>query len=89
VNSLAAPMPAWPGWGELFRVLTLSGGYNTSLALIGVTLLGIAAGLVGTFALLRRRALMSDVLSHASLPGLCIAFIVAVMLVRSSFCCSD
>ncbi len=80
MNSLATPNPAWPGWGELFRVLTLTGGYNTSLALIGVTLLGIAAGLVGTFALLRRRALMSDVLSHASLPGLCIAFIVAVSL---------
>lgn len=80
MSSLAAPMPGWPGWAELLAVLTLQGGYNTSLALIGVALLGLAAGLVGTFALLRRRALMSDVLSHASLPGLCIAFVTAVML---------
>jgi manganese/zinc/iron transport system ATP- binding protein len=36
----------WPGWGELLRVLSFAGGYNTSLVLLGVTLLGAAAGVV-------------------------------------------
>lgn len=80
MDGLAGPAPGWPGWGELLRVLAFAGGYNTSLVLLGVTLLGAAAGTVGSFALLRRRALMSDVLSHATLPGLCLAFLAAVAL---------
>lgn len=63
---------------DLLRVLTLQAGYNTSVVLIGVGLLGIAAGVVGTFAMLRKRALMSDALSHAALPGIAVAFLLAV-----------
>jgi manganese/zinc/iron transport system permease protein len=46
------------------------------LVLIGTVLLGITAGLVGTFAYLRRRALAGDVIAHAALPGLCLAFLL-------------
>jgi manganese/zinc/iron transport system permease protein len=42
----------------------------------GSSLLGAAAALVGSFALLRRRALLGDMLSHAALPGIAIAFLV-------------
>jgi manganese/zinc/iron transport system permease protein len=70
----------WPGLAEVAAVLTLQGGYNTNVVLVGVSLLGAAAGVVGTFAVLRRRALMSDTLSHATLPGICLAFLVAVAL---------
>jgi manganese/zinc/iron transport system permease protein len=65
---------------ELLRVLGFQAGYNTSIVLLGVSLLGIAAGVVGTFAMLRKRALMSDTLSHASLPGIATAFLAAVAL---------
>jgi manganese/zinc/iron transport system permease protein len=65
---------------ELLRVLGFQAGYNTSIVLLGVSLLGIAAGVVGTFAMLRKRALMSDTLSHASLPGIAMAFLAAVAL---------
>jgi manganese/zinc/iron transport system permease protein len=51
--------------------------YNTLIVLAGVGLLGGAAGLVGSFAVLRRRALLGDALSHAALPGLCIGFLIA------------
>jgi manganese/zinc/iron transport system permease protein len=71
---------AWPTLAEVLGVLTLQAGYNTNLVLIGVTLLGAAAGVVGTFAVLRRRAMMSDTLSHATLPGICLAFLAAVLL---------
>ncbi|MBX2825809.1 MAG: metal ABC transporter permease [Gammaproteobacteria bacterium] len=53
-------------------------GYNTRVVTTGVTLLGIAAGVVGTFTFLRRRSLLSDALSHATLPGICLAFLAAV-----------
>lgn len=51
-------------------------GYNTRVVLMGVTLLGVAAGVVGTFTFLRRRSLLSDALSHATLPGICLAFLL-------------
>lgn len=50
--------------------------YLTMLVLAGASLLGGVAGVVGTFAVLRRRALVGDVLAHAALPGLCLAFLV-------------
>ncbi|MDJ0801862.1 MAG: iron chelate uptake ABC transporter family permease subunit [Desulfobacterales bacterium] len=69
----------WPSVEELLRVLTLQ-DYNTRVVIVGTTLLGLAAGLVGTFLLLRKRALLSDTLSHASLPGIALTFIVLTAL---------
>jgi manganese/zinc/iron transport system permease protein len=54
--------------------------YNTRVVIIGTTLLGLAAGLVGTFLLLRKRALLSDALSHATLPGIALTFILITLL---------
>lgn len=51
--------------------------YNTRIVLAGTAILGAASGLVGALMLLRKRALVSDVVSHAALPGICIAFLVA------------
>jgi manganese/zinc/iron transport system permease protein len=45
---------------------------------IGAALLGFAAGACGTFMFLRKRALVSDALAHATLPGVGLAFIVMV-----------
>ena len=50
--------------------------YNTVIVLIGTSLLGACSGLVGSFAVLRRRALVGDALAHAALPGICIAFLI-------------
>ncbi len=47
-----------------------------SKLLIGAGLLGASAGVVGALAVLRRRALVGDMLAHAALPGICLAFIV-------------
>ena len=59
---------------QLTRVILLR-DYNTRVVLLGTTLLGIASGVVGTFMLLRKRALVGDVISHASLPGIAAAFL--------------
>jgi manganese/zinc/iron transport system permease protein len=50
--------------------------YNTLVVLIGVSLLGASCGMIGAFAVLRKRALTGDALSHAALPGLCVAFLI-------------
>lgn len=54
--------------------------YNTRLVVVTTTLLGVASGVVGSFLLLRKRSLMGDALSHATLPGIAIAFIIMVLL---------
>ncbi|HBV62854.1 MAG TPA: manganese transporter [Rhodopirellula sp.] len=50
--------------------------YNTLIVLAGTMLLGIAAGITGTFLMLRRRALAGDVIGHAALPGVAMAFLI-------------
>jgi len=46
------------------------------VVLAGAVVLGITAGVLGTFAVLARRSLVGDALSHAALPGVALAFIV-------------
>jgi manganese/zinc/iron transport system permease protein len=70
----------WPTWSQIFDVLTFGSGYNTSVVIFSTTLLGVAAGIVGVFALLRKRSLVGDALSHATLPGIGIAFIAATSM---------
>ncbi len=62
-------------WDFLWRVLTLS-DYNTRVVVLGVLALGMSGGFIGSFMLLRKRALMADAVSHATLPGIGIAFLV-------------
>lgn len=51
--------------------------YNTRVVLLGTMLLGATAGLVGTLLVLRKRALVGDVVGHATLPGIALAFLIA------------
>ncbi|MEM8873761.1 MAG: iron chelate uptake ABC transporter family permease subunit [Planctomycetota bacterium] len=61
------------------RVLTLQ-DHNTRIVVLGTVLLGIASGVVGSFTLLRKRALMGDALAHATLPGIAMAFLLATAM---------
>jgi manganese/zinc/iron transport system permease protein len=73
---------AWPSWAEVQRTFQLR-DYNTRVVFSGVTVLGAAAGLVGTFLLLRKRSLLSDTVSHCTLPGIALAFLIAESLGHS------
>ena len=64
---------------SFLRVLLLE-DYNTRLVVIGTVCLGIAAGAVGSLLLLRKRALVGDVISHATLPGVGIAFLIMIAM---------
>ncbi len=62
-------------WDDLIRLLTLRDA-NTRIVLLGTGLLGLAAGVIGSFAVLRKRSLASDAVAHAALPGICLAYFV-------------
>ena len=64
----------------IFEALTFQLGYNATLVTLGAMLLGIAAGVTGTFLFLRKRALVSDAIAHATLPGVGLAFVVMTAL---------
>lgn len=59
------------GW--LIDLLPIN--YSDAVVAIGAALLGITAGALGVFAVLRQRSLVGDALAHAALPGVCVAFI--------------
>ncbi len=69
-----------PSLGEILETLTFQRGFNTTTVMLGTTLLGIAAGIIGCYALLRKRSLMADALSHATLPGIALAFMVSAAI---------
>jgi len=50
--------------------------FTARTVLVGATLLGVVGGVLGCFALLRRQSLLGDALSHAALPGVCLAFLL-------------
>jgi len=58
--------------------LVLPGAYNTQMVLLSVTALGVASGIAGSLLVLRKRALVVDALSHATLPGLVAAYLLFV-----------
>ncbi len=60
---------------DFLRLITLQDS-NTRTVLFGAGALGVAAGVVGCFAMLRRQALLGDAVAHAALPGVCAAFLV-------------
>lgn len=52
-------------------------GHTVAMVAAGAALLGLVAGVLGCFAVLRRQSLMGDVISHAALPGICLGFLVS------------
>jgi len=65
-----------PSRADLIRVLSMQ-DHNTRVVFLGTALFGAVGGLVGTFLLLRKRSLVSDTISHATLPGIGLAFLIA------------
>ena len=49
---------------------------NTRWVLAGWSSWDLSSGVLGSFALLRRRSLIGDAVAHAALPGVCLAFIL-------------
>lgn len=50
--------------------------YNTLVVTVGVAAVGCAAGVVGTFGVLRKRALVGDAAAHATLVGVATALLL-------------
>ncbi|MCA9053673.1 MAG: metal ABC transporter permease [Planctomycetaceae bacterium] len=59
-----------------WRLVTFQ-DYNTWVPLVATALIGLSAGVVGTFLVLRGRALVGDVVGHAALPGIVLGFLAA------------
>ncbi|MCH2164859.1 MAG: metal ABC transporter permease [Marinovum sp.] len=56
------------------------GNHVFRMVFLGTTTIGIVSGALGTFAYLRKQSLISDVISHAALPGALLAFLTAVVV---------
>lgn len=58
-----------------FFALPLWRDYTFQIVLAGTTILGVLCGVVGSFIVLRREALLGDGISHSSYPGIMLAFL--------------
>lgn len=56
------------------------GDHTYRMVFFGTAVIGLVAGALGAFAYLRKQSLISDVISHAALPGTLLAFLVAVVV---------
>jgi ABC-type Mn2+/Zn2+ transport system permease subunit/Mn-dependent DtxR family transcriptional regulator len=61
-------------WEQALRFFTFQDP-SVRYALLGSMLLGISCGLLGSFIVVRKMALVGDALSHAVLPGVAIGFL--------------
>ena len=50
--------------------------YTLKIVMLGTAVIGIVAGTLGCFALLRKQSLLGDTISHAALPGVALAFLI-------------
>jgi manganese/zinc/iron transport system permease protein len=53
--------------------------YTVRTVALGAGALGLVAGALGVFAVLRRQSLLGDAISHAALPGIVLAFMITGM----------
>jgi manganese/zinc/iron transport system permease protein len=51
--------------------------YTIRNVALGAAILGVVGGTLGSFAVLRRQGLFGDALAHATLPGVCVAYMVS------------
>lgn len=51
--------------------------YTLRTITLGTAVLGAVCGMLGSFAVLRKQSLLGDAISHAALPGIALAFIIA------------
>lgn len=62
-------------FSQLFLNVTYD--YTLRTVALGGALLGVVSGVLGSFAILRQESLLGDALSHAALPGVAMAFLLA------------
>lgn len=61
---------------ELNAITEFFGNYTVQIVILGTLVLGLTSGALGSFALLRKQSLLGDAISHATLPGVCLAFLI-------------
>lgn len=60
--------------GDLLHQLVFD--YTLRTVALGSAALGLVAGMLGAFAVLRRQSLLGDAVSHSALPGIVLAFLL-------------
>lgn len=61
---------------NLYIISELMREHTFRVVAIGCFLFGIVSGMVGCFAVLRKQSLLGDAISHASLSGICLTFLL-------------
>lgn len=58
------------------NIINLLSNYTFQIVSLGSALLGMISGIIGCFSVLRKQSLLGDGVSHSTLPGVVMAFII-------------
>ena len=58
------------------QLVLLFSDHTLKTVALGALIIGLTAGSLGAFAVLRQQSLLGDAIAHATLPGVCIAFLL-------------
>lgn len=61
---------------NLSQIFSFSEGYALLVVAMGAACLGAVSGIIGCFAIIKKQSLLADAISHASLPGIVLAFLI-------------
>ena len=54
--------------------------YNSRIVIISLLIYGLGSGMIGVYMMLSKRSMIADAFSHATLPGIVIAFLMSSLL---------
>ncbi|NIP31763.1 MAG: iron chelate uptake ABC transporter family permease subunit [Candidatus Dadabacteria bacterium] len=61
----------------MFQILIeIFSDYTIRTIILGASILGVISGTISSYAVIRKQSLLGDVMSHAALPGIALAFII-------------
>lgn len=69
---------------DFWSALTFSYSYNTSVVCTALIFQGLVGGIIGGLLLYRRKSLLTDALSHATLPGVGLGFLFSYFFLGGS-----
>lgn len=69
--------------GAMMDPATFFADHTFRMVFFGTAVIGLVAGALGSFAYLRKQSLISDVISHAALPGTLGAFLLTVTILQA------
>ncbi len=70
---------------DFFANILLLQQYNSRIVIVSLLIYGLGSGMVGVYMMLSKRSMIADAFSHATLPGIVVAFLISSLLGNNQY----